>query len=265
MRARVEQAGKARVQRGQPPFECAQRQRRQRGAGRFVESNDAGDGIGPGGDLGEVGGNPAGVDARVGVGRHDDAVGGEQRDGTVEGSPTGTARMGLRVGQDHLVDHDPQADRDDGAGNRGGRIGAVVGQYHGGDGPVDDARGDVERVQGSADAVGLIARGQGDRGTARRHRSGRFDQGAGHPHGAPNVGPGSRVAAAAIGRHSGGIITGDQPMNRVLAHTGARYPIVQAPMGWIARSTLASAVCNAGGLGIIETSSGETETARPKS
>ncbi|GGI80618.1 hypothetical protein GCM10007973_16360 [Polymorphobacter multimanifer] len=46
--------------------------------------------------------------------------------------------------------------------------------------------------------------------------------------------------------------------NRILAHTGARYPIVQAPMGWIARSQLASAVCNAGGLGIIETSSGET-------
>ncbi len=48
-------------------------------------------------------------------------------------------------------------------------------------------------------------------------------------------------------------------MNRVLAHTGAKYPIVQAPMGWIARSQLASAVCKAGGLGIIETSSGETE------
>ena len=48
-------------------------------------------------------------------------------------------------------------------------------------------------------------------------------------------------------------------MNRVLAHTGTRYPIVQAPMGWIARSTLASAVSRAGALGIIETSSGETE------
>jgi len=48
-------------------------------------------------------------------------------------------------------------------------------------------------------------------------------------------------------------------MNRFLAHSGARYPIVQAPMGWIARSQLASAVCNAGGLGIIETSSAETE------
>ncbi|MFO1080443.1 MAG: nitronate monooxygenase [Reyranellaceae bacterium] len=48
-------------------------------------------------------------------------------------------------------------------------------------------------------------------------------------------------------------------MNRVLAHTGATYPILQAPMGWIARSALASAVSNAGGLGIIETSSGEVE------
>jgi len=48
-------------------------------------------------------------------------------------------------------------------------------------------------------------------------------------------------------------------MNRVLAHTGARYPIVQAPMGWIARSQLALAVSRAGGLGVIETSSGETE------
>jgi enoyl-[acyl-carrier protein] reductase II len=48
-------------------------------------------------------------------------------------------------------------------------------------------------------------------------------------------------------------------MNRVLAHTGARYPIVQAPMGWIARAQLASAVSRAGGLGVIETSSGETQ------
>ena len=47
-------------------------------------------------------------------------------------------------------------------------------------------------------------------------------------------------------------------MNRFLAHTGVRYPIVQAPMGWIARSQLAGAVSRAGGLGIIETSSGET-------
>jgi len=40
-------------------------------------------------------------------------------------------------------------------------------------------------------------------------------------------------------------------MNRVLAHTGAKYPIVQAPMGWIARTQLASAVSRAGGLGIM--------------
>jgi enoyl-[acyl-carrier protein] reductase II len=48
-------------------------------------------------------------------------------------------------------------------------------------------------------------------------------------------------------------------VNRVLAHTGAAVPIVQAPMGWIARSQLASAVSNAGGLGVIETSSGEVD------
>ncbi len=48
--------------------------------------------------------------------------------------------------------------------------------------------------------------------------------------------------------------------NRVTEALGTRYPIVQAPMGWIARSQLASAVSNAGGLGIIETSSGELDT-----
>ena len=47
--------------------------------------------------------------------------------------------------------------------------------------------------------------------------------------------------------------------NRVTEHTGAKYPIIQAPMGWIARSQLASSVCEAGGMGIIETSSGEIE------
>ena len=49
-------------------------------------------------------------------------------------------------------------------------------------------------------------------------------------------------------------------MNRVTEHTGSKYPIIQAPMGWIARSQLASAVCNAGGFGVIETSSGEVDT-----
>lgn len=47
--------------------------------------------------------------------------------------------------------------------------------------------------------------------------------------------------------------------NRVTDMLGVELPIVQAPMGWIARSTLASAVSNAGGMGIIETSSGELE------
>lgn len=50
--------------------------------------------------------------------------------------------------------------------------------------------------------------------------------------------------------------------NRFLAHTGAKYPIIQAPMGWIARAQLASSVCNAGGLGVIETSSGETDNCK---
>jgi enoyl-[acyl-carrier protein] reductase II len=43
---------------------------------------------------------------------------------------------------------------------------------------------------------------------------------------------------------------------------GVDYPIVQAPMGWIARSQLASAVSRAGALGIIETSSGELDNVR---
>jgi len=50
--------------------------------------------------------------------------------------------------------------------------------------------------------------------------------------------------------------------NRITELLGVRYPIVQAPMGWIARAPLASAVSNAGGLGIIETSSGELEVIR---
>jgi enoyl-[acyl-carrier protein] reductase II len=48
-------------------------------------------------------------------------------------------------------------------------------------------------------------------------------------------------------------------MNKFLNDSGVKYPIIQAPMGWIARSQLASAVSNAGGLGIIETSSGEVD------
>ena len=47
--------------------------------------------------------------------------------------------------------------------------------------------------------------------------------------------------------------------NRVTEITATDYPIIQAPMSWIARAQLASAVCNAGGMGIIETSSGELD------
>ena len=49
---------------------------------------------------------------------------------------------------------------------------------------------------------------------------------------------------------------------RITEMLGVDYPIIQAPMGWIARSQLASAVSNAGGLGIIETSSGELDNVR---
>ncbi|HCD26231.1 MAG TPA: nitronate monooxygenase [Gammaproteobacteria bacterium] len=50
--------------------------------------------------------------------------------------------------------------------------------------------------------------------------------------------------------------------NRVTAMLGVETPIVQAPMGWIARSQLASAVSNSGAMGIIETSSGELDVIR---
>ncbi len=54
-----------------------------------------------------------------------------------------------------------------------------------------------------------------------------------------------------------------KPMkNRMTELLGVEYPIIQAPMGWIARAQLASAVSNAGGLGIIETSSGQLDEVR---
>jgi enoyl-[acyl-carrier protein] reductase II len=54
----------------------------------------------------------------------------------------------------------------------------------------------------------------------------------------------------------------DPIVTRVSRMLGVRFPIVQAPMGWIARSQLAAAVSNAGGLGVIETSSGELDAVR---
>jgi enoyl-[acyl-carrier protein] reductase II len=50
--------------------------------------------------------------------------------------------------------------------------------------------------------------------------------------------------------------------NRVSRDLGVEIPIVQAPMGWIARSRLASAVSATGACGIIETSSGELDAVK---
>lgn len=50
--------------------------------------------------------------------------------------------------------------------------------------------------------------------------------------------------------------------NRLTDILGVEYPILQAPMGYIARAQLASAVSNAGGLGVIETSSGQLDEVR---
>lgn len=47
--------------------------------------------------------------------------------------------------------------------------------------------------------------------------------------------------------------------NRVMRDTGAAAPIIQAPMAWIARAQLVSAVSSAGALGILETSSGDID------
>ncbi len=50
--------------------------------------------------------------------------------------------------------------------------------------------------------------------------------------------------------------------NRVTRDLGVDIPIVQAPMGWIARSQLASAMSATGACGIIETSSGELDAVK---
>jgi enoyl-[acyl-carrier protein] reductase II len=50
--------------------------------------------------------------------------------------------------------------------------------------------------------------------------------------------------------------------NRITRMLGIEIPIVQAPMGYIARAQLASAVSNAGAMGIIETSSGDLAAIR---
>ena len=62
-------------------------------------------------------------------------------------------------------------------------------------------------------------------------------------------------------------MTGSTPLpsvfdNRASRDLGVGIPIVQAPMGWIARSQLASAVSQTGACGIIETSSGELDAVK---
>ncbi len=47
----------------------------------------------------------------------------------------------------------------------------------------------------------------------------------------------------------------DRPPNRLCSLLGIEIPVLQAPMTYIAGATLASAVSNAGGLGVIETAS----------
>ena len=48
-------------------------------------------------------------------------------------------------------------------------------------------------------------------------------------------------------------------MNRVCEILGIEKPVVQAPMAWITSPELVAAVSNAGGLGVLGTSSGSTE------
>ena len=50
--------------------------------------------------------------------------------------------------------------------------------------------------------------------------------------------------------------------NPVVKHTGAAFPILQAPMAWIARSSLVGAVSAAGGFGLLETSARDLEASR---
>jgi enoyl-[acyl-carrier protein] reductase II len=70
------------------------------------------------------------------------------------------------------------------------------------------------------------------------------------------------AASAAEGMADGTAAPPPPVRTRVSELLGIRYPIVQAPMGWIARSPLASAVSRAGACGIIETSSGELDAVK---
>lgn len=53
--------------------------------------------------------------------------------------------------------------------------------------------------------------------------------------------------------------------NRFCALAGVELPVIRAPMNFIAGAQLAAAVSNAGGLGIIETTSEQAELISPRS
>ncbi len=63
-----------------------------------------------------------------------------------------------------------------------------------------------------------------------------------------------RPAQRQSGRHPGrGLAENQGVTNRIQALLGVEYPVVQAPMTYIARAELAAAVSEGGGLGMIET------------
>ena len=77
-----------------------------------------------------------------------------------------------------------------------------------------------------------------------------------HAYPVRNSGPGDWRAlgpAAYRGAMSGPADRYSFAGNRVVADTGARYPISNAPIGYFARASLAGAVSAAGGFGLLET------------
>ena len=46
--------------------------------------------------------------------------------------------------------------------------------------------------------------------------------------------------------------------NRITKILGIKYPIIQGPMAWLTDAKLVAAVSNAGGLGILGPSAGQT-------
>ena len=53
-------------------------------------------------------------------------------------------------------------------------------------------------------------------------------------------------------------------MNTLWKQMGVKYPIIQGAMAWVADPDLASAVSNAGGLGVVGTGNDPVEVVREK-